>query len=477
MPEDIKPVLDAIVKVFDGLNRMNRGEIFETLEILKSDSDITQKIAMLDDKKLSFKKILEDIQNDLSVELQPLFQASLNIQMASILYNEEDKNEAILRWEENLFSKGMNIHRLTSAEFEKLNPSSETRVDDRFKDTSAATRAISKDLERMWMGMTSRHVCVLVDGKQLYRLNSMANIFEPTFVPIEASKENIEALAERIPNPNQSMTLDALQIKTRIGHKAFSKAFTSERFEWEYKKKESSFFYELLFGFNNNIKSAIKPLDVLGVICDDMLLYLGDLSSNRNKLYNLAAFTLTIALLSLATTALVGMLLSNPVGWATLGLIITGSWILTATAVLSRSINLLGWYLTHEPADNPNSEAFLSSESRFRLTPEEEQVYVDKGYTKEQIGLVKEALVALAIEMKLFSGAGQKRHNSLFTDKIHQGTLIQALKSCDLKKHDYQVKTESRWKHGGIDREFDIGAPVNPPKLDSETSLDKPAST
>ncbi len=464
MPEDIKPVLDAIVKVFDALNRMNRGEIFETLEILKSDASLSTQIEKLSIKKLSFQKTLEEIVADLDEDLYQLFEESLRIQMAAILHSEAEKNEAIERWESHLFSRGMNLHHLSAVEFEKLNPSSETRADNRFKNVSAAMTATVKDLERVWMGMTSRHVCVLVDGKRLYRLNSMANIFEPTFMPVEAAKENIQALTSLVPRKNQIISLNADQIKSRVGHKAFSNSFSSERFEWEYKDKGNTFINSLLFNFNNNVKNSIRPLDVLGVIYDDLLVYLEDIHSNKNKLINLAAFVVTIALLSLATTAVVGLLLSNPIGWGTLEAIITASWILTGAAIISRSINLLGWYLTHDPADNPNSEEFLSAESRFRLSPEEEATYLEKGYSERQVKLVKEALIALAIEMKLFSGAGKNRYHSLFIDKMHQGSQLKALKTCDLTSIDYKVKTESRWKHGGIDREFNIGRPVNPPK-------------
>ncbi len=475
MPMDIKPVLDAIVKVFDALNRMNRGEIFETLAILKDDNlDLALKIKALKDNNLSFGDNLDKIQEGLDDDIKDLFKESLKIQMAAILYSEEDKKAAIERWEEHLFSKSMTVYRLSENEFEKLNPSSDTRIDNRFKSVTSTTGDLLKDLERLWMGMSSKHVCVLVDGKKLYRLNSMVNLFEATFIPLDIAKPNLEQLAGLLPENNQSLSLTPEQIKLNIGHAALSKSFSSERFEWEYKKKEGAIWYSLLFNFDSYIKSQVRPLDVLGVICDDILVYINNIHSDKNKIANLAAFILTLALIALATTAIVSLFITTPAGWATFGAIMAASTIVTLTAVVSRTINFLGWYLTHEPADNPNRDEFLTAKSRFRLTKAEEQTYLDKGYDAEQIKVVKEALVALAIDMKLFSESGKKRHHSLFKDKISQNTLIKDLKSCHLEAREYKVTTESRWKHGGIDRAFVIGKPVNPPEPDVTKENNKP---
>ncbi|MDF1678663.1 MAG: hypothetical protein P1U32_08230, partial [Legionellaceae bacterium] len=433
MPADVKLVLNAIVEVFDELNRMNRGEIFDTLEILKNEDTLEEKLISLKEKKLSFQKTLQKIldkeafnpNNDPphanALDTLTLFRQSFKIQMAAIQYTEEDRKKAIKRWEKHLFSQKMTVYNLTELEFNKLNPASSLRVDNRFKNVGTALNDLSKDLERIWMGMTSQHICVLVDGKKLYRLNSLSNIFEPTFEPVDISPPGLTQLKDKLTHTNSKIVLEPEQINSCIGHTALSKSIRSERFEWEFKRKEDALSNALLFNFNSRIKGIIPSLDRLGVIYDDFLAYFANIHSDKNKLINLAGIVITLALVSLAMIAITSLFISSPVGWAAAGAILTASTIITATAILSRSINLLGWYLTHDPADNPNKETFLSASSRFRLTPSEEAAYRTNGFSEAQIATVKEALLALAVDMKLFSGSGKKRYHSLFVDKV-QGT-------------------------------------------------------
>ncbi len=482
MPADVKIVLNAIVTVFDELNRMNRGEIFETLEILKKEDTLENKLKTLKEKNLSFQKTLQKIleKEAFNPNTDPphpnaqdtlaLFKESFKIQMAAIQYTKKDRAKAIERWKKRLFSQKMTIYNLTELEFNKLNPASSLRVDNRFKSASTVLNDLNKDLERIWMGMTSQHVCVLVDGKELYRLNSLSNIFEPTFEPVDINTPGLKQLNNKFTATNTKIVLEPQQIDSCIGHVALSKSIRSERFEWEFKRKEDALGNALLFNFNSRIKSITPGLDRLGVIYDDFLAYFANIHSDKNKLINLAGIVITLALLSLAMIAITSLFISSPAGWAAAGAILTASTIITATAILSRSINLLGWYLTHDPADNPNKDEFLSANSRFRLTTAEEAEYRANGFNDAQIATVKEALLALAVDMKLFSGSGKKRYHSLFVDKVQEATVLKDLKTCNVKhlaKRDFIIKTESRWKHGGIDREFVIGPPT-PPKQNPE---------
>lgn len=483
-PDTMKPVLQGIVRVFDEINHMNRAKVFKTLEILRNtELTLEERRAALRTFNADFDDVLRDIITPLDEYQAGIFEASLNVQVQAILVDEKEQVKAQERWQHNLLSKGMVIHKLTKEEFEALNPKSERSTRSRER---SVLGAVQKDLERRWMGLSFHHVCVFVDG-QLYRVNSVKNIFGDAFIPMDVSIENLETINANFLAGEKRLSLGEEEIKNSIGYDALSNAYHRERFEWEYKKRKDVTYNSIIFYFNSFIKYSVRPLDVLGSMYDDLLLYLNNMHAGDHFIYNLACFVATLGILTLAATAIATLCISGPTAWAIYGAFSLACWILTGAAIVSRAVNWFNQYIGYNAANNPEDEAYLSKDSKFRLTDEEAENYRRNGYDEDQIQSVKEALLMLAVDAKLFSESGRARYHSLFADKLAHNTLLRDLKSCNLAPHNYEVITESRFKHGGIDRVLKIGPPAYniteearktaQPDDDPDTNISKPQAT